>query len=188
MTRWLMYLDLMHLADCRGFSALVFGGVLGLMMVSRGLGANRDMRLRFINAAMRTWYQEHPGTHRLPRIKAGNLTLDGWHELHGPNVKAANTRAAAPLFTALARRFLPGDTPTETSARALTAYLQEFYEIIYSQAMFMQPDAIEPIRFVCEEMGYHYQALREYSRQNSVLAFNAKPKADKISMYQCCAR
>ena len=113
-------------------------------------------------------------------LEHGNLTLDGWQELHGPNVKAANTRGAAPLFAYLANRFLPGDTPAESAARALTSYLEEFYHIIYSQPMFMEPPAIQRIRVVCEEMGYSYQVVREHSRENAVLAFNVKPKAHKI--------
>ena len=75
---------------------------------------------------------------------------------------------------------MSGDAPVETAARALTNYLDEFYRVLYTQPMFTEQGAIERLRIVCEEMGVHDQALREYSRQRGVLAFNVKPKAHKI--------
>ena len=150
---------------------------MGLMMVPRELGIRRETKLRPISASTRTWYDEHPGAHRPPRLKHGNLTLDGWQELHGPNVKAANTRGVAPLFAYLAGRFLQGDTPAESAARALTSYLEEFCHILCSQPMFMETPANQRIRVVCEEMGYHYPALRAHRRQGVVLASSDKPEA-----------
>eukprot|EP00969_Alexandrium_andersonii_P361366 15457387-Alexandrium_andersonii.AAC.2 len=63
------------------------------------------------------WYDSHPGTHRLPTLVASNLTQDGWAELHGPAIKAANTRAAAPLFFDLAMEHCADGTPQHTAVR-----------------------------------------------------------------------
>ena len=151
-----------------------------MMMRAPAVGPNRLARLRAINSFMRTWYGENPGTNRLPRLKMGNLTIRDWYELHGPNVKAGNSRAAAPLFAALTRRFLPEGSPEHVAARALTSYLEEFYRIIYTQPMFMERTAIDRIRVVCEEMGFYYQSLREYCARTELLAFNVTPKTHKI--------
>ena len=77
-TRYLMYLDIMHVADCKGVAACIYGGVLSHLLELRTLGANRDARLQTINAAMRSWYEEHPGTHRLPVLKLTNVISDGF--------------------------------------------------------------------------------------------------------------
>eukprot|EP00959_Pyramimonas_sp_CCMP1952_P207479 4340050-Pyramimonas_sp.AAC.1 len=63
------------------------------------LGRSRPDRLQRVNQYMVDWYADHPGTNRLPELKATNVRMaDGWADLHGITIKVANTRAAAPLF------------------------------------------------------------------------------------------
>ena len=47
--RWFFFLELMHLADCKGFSALANGGVLGLLLQRRSLGRTKADRLEAVN-------------------------------------------------------------------------------------------------------------------------------------------
>jgi len=179
-TRWLFFLDLMHLSDCKGVAAVVYGGVFAFLMSKADLGNNRVIRLINVNACMKSWYEDRPGTYRLPRIKMGNLRLDGWYELHGPAIKAANSRHAAPLFAYLARRFCVTQSESDTAVRALTALFEEFYAIIYSEPIFMSQQAIDRISEVCIELGHHFMILREHCRRLNILAWNLKPKVHKL--------
>ena len=100
--RMFFYLDYMHVMDCKGVAALIFGGVLASLTRRPSLGRSQVERLGRIQRFMRKWYDDHPGTHRLPKITLPMLVLDEWADLHAPNIKAANTRQAAPLFAAMA--------------------------------------------------------------------------------------
>lgn len=179
-TRWMMFLDLMHLADCKGVAAIVFGSLLWFLLRCPRLGMRQDLRLRAVIDIMQRFYDEHPGTHRLPPIRLSNVLLDGWAELHGPTVKAANTRAAAPVFAHLAMRFFTEDTPLHVSLRAVTAKLKEFYDIVYSQEIFMTDAAICDVKCVCVDFGTHFQLLRDHCRVNNILAFKLTPKVHKM--------
>ena len=179
-TRWLMILDLMHLADCKGVAANVFGGVMFCSLRCEDLGNNQGARLDALNGHMACFYDAHLGSHRLAPIKLSNIMLDGWAELHGPTVKAANTRAVALVFAYLAERFLVGLDQLYVSLRLLTSLLQEFYEIWYAEPLFMSENAIARIRHVCVDFGMHFQLLREYCREKHIFAFNVKPKVHNM--------
>ena len=45
----------------------------------------------------------------MPKILEKNLVLYQWGELHGPAIKAANTRACAPWLRDLCRQHCGGD-------------------------------------------------------------------------------
>ena len=68
MSRWLMFLDLMHLMDCKGVSAITYGGVMAFLKVDGRLGNNIATRMRNINTAMRGWYERNPGHNNYKRF------------------------------------------------------------------------------------------------------------------------
>ena len=84
--------------DCKGVTALVLGGVIHYLLRDARLGANQEERIVAINGLMKEWYNDHPGHHRMPRILLKKCVADGWANLSGPAIKAANTRAAVPVF------------------------------------------------------------------------------------------
>ena len=79
---------------------------------------------------MRQWYDDHPGKHRLPKITLPMLEFDGWADLHGPAIKAANTRQAAPLFAAMTAGFCSEPNELDIQLREVTTKLNEFYQCI----------------------------------------------------------
>ena len=58
--RWFFFLDLMHLMDCKGVTAIVAGSVLGILVRRPALGANKAARLVAINQYRADWYTAHP--------------------------------------------------------------------------------------------------------------------------------
>ena len=125
-------MELMHLTDCHGVSAIVYGGVLGLILDERHLGRTQLDRLTFVNEFMLTWYAEHPGANRLPRLRRNNLLNDGWWELSGQVIKAAAMRSAAPLFAELANATLVGDNPRAAQARRLAELFDAFNTAVHA--------------------------------------------------------
>ena len=104
-------MELMHLTDCHEVSAIVYGGVLGLILEERHLGRTQSDGLTFVK---RVYVDAVCGTSRdewLPRLRRNNLLNDGWWELSRQVSKAAAKRSAAPLIAELANAALVGDNP-----------------------------------------------------------------------------
>ena len=87
--------------------SIVAGSVLNKLC--RGcatLGPTIDTRLAALNAPRREFYSKSRVEHRMPDIRLVNLTArgqaDDWSVLHGPTVKAANSRALSPWLVELA--------------------------------------------------------------------------------------
>ena len=100
------------MADCKGSSAIIFGSTLELLVRMPDLGKSRQERLDKVRVFMKKWYDDHPGHHRLPELRLGNIRADDkWAELHGVTVKAANTRAAAPIVQRLGLEVLHSRYP-----------------------------------------------------------------------------
>ena len=124
---WRIFPDYMHLLDCRGVSAIVYGSTLDTMLHMRSLGNNMEARLDLLNTMRVQWYEQHPGFIRRPEFtKAPLRQTDGWCELHGPTVKAANTRQASGLLRHLAVALCTEDTILDSSIRDVTASLDVF--------------------------------------------------------------
>ena len=179
-TRYLVFLDLMHLLDCKGVAAITFGGLLTFLLSLRTLGPNRHARLAAVNAWATSWYDARPGSHRLPRIKESHLRIGGWAELHGPNVKAANTRHAAPLFADLARTYLTEITDRDVAARTVAIKLAELYDVLYAEPIFMSSRAVDRVKHICAEFGTSFMILRDICCRSSELSFSVKPKVHKM--------
>ena len=60
--RYLVFLGLMHLLDCKGVAATTFGGLLTFLLSLRTLGPNRHARLAAVNAWATSWYDARPGS------------------------------------------------------------------------------------------------------------------------------
>ena len=79
-------------------TALVLGSIVSLLLADDRLGTSKDVRLQLINTMLAEYYDQHPGTHRLPPLRLANVFSGGWADLHGLATKAANTRAAVFVF------------------------------------------------------------------------------------------
>ena len=178
--RWFVYPDLMHLLDCKGVLALVYGGLLYALVRDQRLGSNKGERLCSINAEREAWYRNNPGEHRLPKIIATNLVTAGWAELSGPAIKAANSRGARVFFKTLALRFFTTSSRYDVCIRTLFTSLCRIYDILYASPMFLSNADIDALREECVGFGESYQELRELSRVRAQMAFPVRPKVRRM--------
>ena len=170
----------MHLGECNGFVCTILGGVLALALRKRALGGTQAERLAHFNAFREEWYRNNPPTNRLPALRPGNLVSDGWYELSGNAVKAANTRCAIPLFRDyVAQKFL-GTTGAEPKLRKVTVQLSELYDMLYSSPMLVADADVARLRAVCLDLGVLVMELREYCRTVNLLAFRVVPKMHRL--------
>jgi len=188
-TRWCCFPDLMHMMDCKGVAALVLGGIIHYLLVDARLGANRELRLARINTEMAEWYNAHPGHHRMPRILLTNCVgSDGWANLGGPAIKAANTRAAAQPFQAIWHRYAVAGHAEDAAITKVIDNLADFYSILYGAPMFMPDDTIERVRRTCIDFGEAYMECREIARVQGALVWPVRTKTHKMQHVPllCC--
>ena len=178
--RFFTLIDLMHLMDCKGVLALVFGSVLMLLLTEPRLGRTRELRLQAFNKLLEEWYVDHPGVLRMKRILISNITLDGWGNLHGPAIKSANTRGALPAFKSICDRFFDADTEQDSCIRIVFKSLTDFYELLYSCPMFMSDADVARLQQACLDFGRSYQKLREITRRAHLLAWQVTTKVHKM--------
>ena len=180
MHRFFFFLDIMHMIDCKGAAAIVFGALLFYILALAALGATRQERIDRVNAWLDEWYSRRPGLPRLPKLLLSNMTLDGWAELHGKVIKAAATRHAAEAFADMAEEFLPGPDPCNTNLRIMLRSLQNIYKAMYGQPMFLSVEALRELESHCFDFGESFQRLREHGRTNNHLVCRITPKVHKM--------
>ena len=127
------------------------------------------------------WYRDNPHSNKLPPIRMGNLVANDWAELHGPAIKAAATRSAAPAVLALcSENLLPAHEIADQRICDIIDTLVKSYDVFYSEPMFMSDDAIRDLRRLLGEFGVLFMHLREHARLEGELAWQIKPKVHKM--------
>ena len=180
-TPWFCFADLMHMMDCKGVAALVYGAILSALMKLPGLGPNRKERLATINEDRLNWYRANPRAHRLPKILMNNLvSTDKWFDLCGPGIKSAMTRTAAQWFDSLCQKYLQTGSEDHRALCAVSKHLVQFYKILYTAPMFPSPAERARFRKTCLEFGANYQWLRDIGRRNGDLIAPVRTKVHKM--------
>ena len=182
------FLDAMHAMDCKGVTSVVLGSIIGLLLTKIALGPRRADRLQAINTWLANWYSAHPGSNRLCNIRLTNLQLEGWYELHGPTIKAANTRGAVPAFRDLCREYCTSGSPEDVATLDLIGSLDDFYKVLYTSGIFMTPGATRRLRLLCHTFGQTMMVLRSLAARRNRLWWNIKPKAHKMQHFPFLAK
>ena len=172
-----MRLDLMHVADLNGIVATVAGSMLIDCIRMPALGVNQQIRLDAVNANLFAYYARHPGCNRMPAIALSNCTLEGWGFLHGPTVKAANSRGLVPWLGELSLELFAADTNYHISVRKICASLKNMYDVLYCGRRFLSDPEKQELACSVERVGRHLGLLRELSRIGGHFQWQVKPKS-----------
>ena len=174
------FLDYMHVLDCKGLASVIYGGLLDSLIRRPSLGSSQYSRMVAINHWMKIWYEDRPGTIRLPPLRLKNLHKDGWADLHGVAIKAAMTRQAAPLFAEMARHWCTADTREDHLMCEVTSRLEEFYVALKEAGMHFSRQQHRNIVTICQGLADALQELRGICRGAEEFRFQIKPKAHKF--------
>ena len=134
------------------------------------------------------YYDQHPGTHRLPPLRLAKVTSDGRTNLRGPAIKTANTRAAVPAFRSLCHRWFDRGTLSDNSVRLVIDALHEVYDVLDNELTFVSDGGISRLHAASIQLGTEYQKLREFARVADRRGWHIIPKAHKILHYPYLAR
>ena len=166
--------------DCKGVSSLAMGSTLAVLMSSWRVGRTKAERLANLNAAMREWYTQRIGSHRLPKIQMNNLVgAQGWADLNGPMIKAANSRSAVPMIRDFSYMYLSGDNDRNRCIHRLLDNLTAYYEAINSGPIFMSEAAVARLEDVQIELGEAWMELREMVKERGLQHWKITSKVTK---------
>jgi len=173
-------LDLLHLLDHHGVASMVVANVVAMQVCFENLvtpGANQDQRLAFINDDIKAYYSARRVQHRLPPLKMSNVMKCGFPDLHGPAIKAANTRALVPYALALQQRAARIE-PTVINRHALKVVesLNEAYTIMYDGEYFLNATDVQKLGQQLQRMGASYQYLACITANEGLTRWKQTPK------------
>ena len=136
-TKWFAIFDVMHVMDCKGVTSHVAGGVLKFLINNeKRLGTTQDQRLSNLNSNM-VKFQRDPATKAptlMPEFRESNFTSnDGWIQLTGQLIKAANTRHLVPWLSKVVGQYFEKDTAFD---KLLVQNLDLMYQICTMQVHF----------------------------------------------------
>ena len=134
----------------------MLGSTIGhITLHHRPFGRNIDARLGKVNESLDAWYRNHVVHSRLPQLYASNLKMaSGWYMLHGPLIKAANTRNLMPWLEALAREVYTdvNDVYGQTTIKTISR-LNHIYYILYTSPMFLSDASKRELSETTQELG-----------------------------------
>lgn len=156
--------DLMHMMDHHGISSHIAANVIIIHIRDRsGLltGSTIDARLDFLNNDIAAYYSFSGVRSRMAPLRQSNLTdATGYPELHGPLIKAANTRALIPYLLNLQERATRA-WPTTQNRHMLKVVqsLQTLYDVFYGAGYFLTQEEKVLVAKHCNRLGMNYQVL-----------------------------
>ena len=181
-TRYFVRIDIMHNLDHKGVASTVAGSIiLPLIKFETRLGSNQHARLDALNSRLHTWQCDHRTTVRMPPIDLANLTITGaggsvLATLHGPLVKAANTRHIVPWLRSIAFEFFDGSSQEHSSIRKVIDSLCVVYMVLYQSEMFLTVLQKKTLRDAILKFGRHYQWLNAEARRTAGSTWATFPK------------
>ena len=141
-------LDGLHVVDYKGVAGAVSANVLWSIILQASAFPSltlRADRFQALNDLKDAFDSEHETPHRLGDITMNLLFTDGkasdFPMLHGPSVKAANTRGGIP-FVAFLTEVFDDDSVGAMHRRKCACALRDYYEIIYSEGVVLSPPAL----------------------------------------------
>lgn len=180
MWRFFFFLDIMHILDCKGVISTIAGSLILELTRDLRLGPNQQRRLDVVNQKLREFYRQNPGVHRLPKLKLQSLVgSDGWAQMAGPAIKAAQTRACVPFLSELANEYYTDATMHGRNIRKLFTLLKEFY-VILDTTMFLNDNELGRLAEVVDDFGIALQALNHQASLANELRWKVQPKCHKM--------
>ena len=183
----------MHTVDHRGVCSIIAGSLLvELVRKEPRLGTNQAERMQSINVFIDAYYAVRPVSCRIPEIRLENLTLGSsssallqdWAVLHGPVVKAANTRHLSPVLDELAIKYFDSDSEEDIAVRSVCCELCHFYHILYNSPMFLSDATKAELKTCLLTLGRNMQKLNAFSVGRGELSWWISPKVHYMQHFE----
>ena len=116
----------------------------------------------------------------MPDIKLSNIYLSEvgstFADLHGPTVKAAQTRCLMPWIADLAEKHFASSSQHDKSIRKVTRSISSFIDVLYSVDFFLTEDQKAEVQVLLYRFGRHFCWLSGDATEAGVLVWHLRPK------------
>lgn len=173
--------DSMHVVDCNGLAAHCLGNLFVEIIRDKQWGPlTKDEALSELNRRIKQYYNEYGVQRRMPPLSMGNLVdtsaeTTSFPFLHGPGVKAANTKALLHFGRILAEELDDGGEARRRRFKTFRA-LVRFNEIIESQPMFLSGSAHQELCQCIHQFLLNYSWLGRNAAERGRVLWNVVPK------------
>ena len=178
-TRFFSRLDTMHVFDHKGAAAIVLGGTIWALLREPSLGNTIQARLDRFNRELKVFNQGHTFSSKMPPLRYENIvstTLNDWVVLHGPLVKAANTRHLCPYVMLKATEHFQTGSQWHVVLVGLISTLCEMYDCMYSAGTFLSDAQHEGFSDAVLRFGHFLGHARALAHSRNLLLFQLTPK------------
>ena len=178
-TFWFFRIDIMHLWDCKGVWARTIGSVFWLLVHhEHRLGSTQEHRLEELNKAMKEFHETCAVSSRMPALRLTNLTnsQDGFADLQGQIVKAANTRALLPFTKELADKYFDNGSVYHRSIVKVCSAATTMVDLLYSVGTFLDEQQLVDLRQLVNLFGKHYMLCQKLSSECGEFCWHLTPK------------
>ena len=170
----------MHVSDLKGVCAIAAGSLMhGLVRREARLGANQELRMAAINDFIMDEYKTTIVSSRVPALTIDNVsggTLDQHPHLHGPLIKAANTRPLMPIMEKLARKYHDSGSVFDKAVIQVFSHMCGFYAVMYAGGVFFTKEQLAQYRMHILTVGKYWMLLRDMSRMDECMEWYITPK------------
>jgi len=176
-TSWCVCFDQLHCLDNKGVASHLVGSSLHQLIYSRVRGKEAHEELARLWRRMQELYTDLGVEERLTNLTLAMLcNVDKPHADYPTlHAKAAETRHLVPVVALLMVEEDDGSDVSQHRIEALKA-LGNFYKIMDSQHMFLQPSASNAVMQTMETVLLHYAWLHEDAADEGTWLYNIIPK------------
>ena len=172
---YIFWFDCLHVLDNNGVCSHIIGNCLWSVLVFRQLPGcrNYEEALAELRRRIQLHYRTHRVTSQIPPLRRENLvSVSGTYPcLHGPGVKAANTRHLMPFVAALMEELDDG-SEWAYHRRRVASYMDRLYAILYDGPMFLSAAEKLELKQVSHRLLLHYVWLSAWSARRGKLWWN----------------
>ena len=177
-TFWFFRLDIMHLWDCKGLWPIMMGGALWLLVHKEvRLGASMSQRLQTINERRLAFYSRNKVLNIMPKIRINNLTNgDGFADLCGPAIKAANSRSLVPFVAELVMEFMDSGSVYHKAIQKMFKSAKSILDLLYRASMFLSFQEKLDLKSDIMRLGKYFQLAQTLASADAEPLWHLTPK------------
>ena len=177
-SRFFVFPDLMHMADCEGVIANAIGCTLAhLITCCIAIGSNQTDRLAWLNSDLTIWYAGR-NVSRVGVLKKDNIFSDttSFPTLHGPAIKSAATRNLLPWCVEIAEKLLLSGSQHDESVKSVLRSLDTVTNVLYSSGFFLRPAQQQTVTEKIAKLARHWQFLAAHSEVDGSVSWHVTHK------------
>ena len=134
-------------------------------------------RLQTINERRLAFYSRNTVLNRMPKIRINNLTNgDGFADLCGPAIKAANSRSLVPFVAELVMEFMDSGSVYHKAIQKMFKSAKSILDLLYRASMFLSFQEKLDLKSDIMRLGKYFQLAQTLASADAEPLWHLTPK------------